>query len=62
MPAGMEQCLQGCVVQDFFTPNVKVTEKDSVMSIVLLILKKILYRKKVLEYNQYTPRMNQYSE
>ena len=62
MPAGMEQCLQGCVAQDFFTPNVKVTEKDSVMSIVLLILKKILYRKKVLEYNQYTPRMNQYSE
>lgn len=52
----MEQCLQGCVVQDFFTPDVKVTEKDSVMFIVLLIWKK------VLEYNQYTARMNQNSE
>lgn len=62
MPAQMEQCLQGCVVQDFFTPDMKVTAKDSVMFIVLLILKKILYRRKVLEYNQYTARMNQNSE
>ena len=58
----MEQCLQGCVVQDFFTPGVKVTEKDSLMFIVLLIWKKVLYRKKVLEYNQHVARMNQNSE